>query len=54
MGALGLRGTVFASATTELALKTDLMWVRTTSAATHPAPGLALRVGSVVKPEPGR
>ena len=34
MGALGLRGTVFANAATELALKTDLMWVRTTSAAT--------------------
>ena len=34
MGALGLRGTVFASVTTELALKSDLMWVRTTSSAT--------------------
>ena len=34
MGALGLRGTVFANAATELALKSDLMWVRTTSAAT--------------------
>ena len=34
MGALGLRGTVFADATTELALKSDLMWVRTTSSAT--------------------
>ena len=34
MGALGLRGTVFANAATEVALKTDLMWVRTTSAAT--------------------
>ena len=34
MGALGLRGTVFANATTELALKSDLMWVRTASAAT--------------------
>ena len=34
MSALGLRGTVFANATTELALKSDLMWVRTTSAAT--------------------
>ena len=34
MGALGLRGTVFADAATELALKSDLMWVRTTSAAT--------------------
>ena len=34
MGALGLRGTVFASATTELALKSDLMWVRTASSAT--------------------
>ena len=34
MGALGLRGTVFASVTTELALKSDLMWVRTASAAT--------------------
>ena len=34
MGAMGLRGTVFANAATELALKTDLMWVRTTSAAT--------------------
>ena len=34
MGALGLRGTVFADAATELALKSDLMWVRTTSSAT--------------------
>ena len=34
MGALGLRGMVFANATTELALKSDLMWVRTTSDAT--------------------
>ena len=34
MGALGLRGIVFANATTELALKSDLMWVRTTSSAT--------------------
>ena len=34
MGALGLRGTVFANAATELALKSDLMWVRTASAAT--------------------
>ena len=34
MGALGLRGIVFADATTELALKSDLMWVRTTSSAT--------------------
>ena len=34
MGALGLRGMVFANATTELALKSDLMWVRTTSSAT--------------------
>ena len=35
MGALGLRGTVFANATTELALKSDLMWVRTASSATE-------------------
>ena len=34
MGALGLRGAVFANATTELALKSDLMWVRTASSAT--------------------
>ena len=34
MGALGLRGTLFASATTELALKSDLLWVRTASEAT--------------------
>ena len=34
MGALGLRGIVFADAATELALKSDLMWVRTTSSAT--------------------
>ena len=34
MGALGLRGTLFASATTELALKSDLLWVRTASDAT--------------------
>ena len=34
MGALGLRGMVFANATTELALKSDLMWVRTASSAT--------------------
>ena len=34
MGALGLRGTLFASATTELALKSDLLWVSTASEAT--------------------
>ncbi len=31
MGALGLRGVVYASARTELALKTDALWVRTAS-----------------------
>ena len=31
MGALGLRGTLFASATTELALKSDVLWVSTAS-----------------------
>ena len=31
MGALGLRGVVYASASTELALKTDALWVRTSS-----------------------
>ena len=40
MGALGLRGTVFASATTELALKSDLMWVRTASSATEGLAGV--------------
>ena len=34
MGALGLRGTLFASATTELALKSDVLWVSTASDAT--------------------
>ena len=34
MGALGLRGTLFAGATTELALKSDLLWVSTASEAT--------------------
>ena len=37
MGALGLRGTVYASEHTELALKSDALWVRTASA---DAPGL--------------
>ena len=32
MGALGLRGVVYAGAHTELALKSDAMWVRTSSA----------------------
>ena len=31
MGALGLRGVVYASVSTELALKTDALWVRTSS-----------------------
>ncbi len=31
MGALGLRGVVYASASTELALKTDALWVRSSS-----------------------
>ena len=35
MGALGLRGIVFANAATEMALKSDLMWVRTASSATE-------------------
>ena len=43
MGALGLRGAVFANATTELALKSDLMWVRTASSATA---GLAAVAGA--------
>ncbi len=34
MGALGLRGVVYANAHTELALKSDAMWVRTASAET--------------------
>ena len=34
MGAAGLRGVVYASAATELALKSDALWVRTTSAET--------------------
>ena len=34
MGALGLRGVIYASAGTELALKTDALWVRTSSDAT--------------------
>ena len=37
MGALGVRGVVYASAVTELALKSDALWVRTASAG---APGL--------------
>ena len=37
MGALGLRGIVYATQSTELALKSDALWVRTTSDA---APGL--------------
>ena len=37
MGALGLRGTVYASEHTELALKSDALWVRTSS---EDAPGL--------------
>ena len=37
MGALGLRGTVYASERTELVLKSDALWVRTASA---DAPGL--------------
>ena len=37
MGALGLRGIVYATQSTELALKSDTLWVRTTSDA---APGL--------------
>ena len=35
MGALGLTGTLYATDTTELALKSDVLWVRTASAATH-------------------
>ena len=42
MGALGVRGTVYASATTELALKSDVLWVSATSAA---ADGLAATTG---------
>ena len=34
MGALGLTGTVYATDTTELALKSDVLWVRTASEAT--------------------
>ena len=34
MGAAGVRGIVYASAATELALKSDVLWVRTTSEAT--------------------
>ena len=37
MGALGLRGVLYASASTELALKSDALWVHTSSA---DAPGL--------------
>ena len=40
MGALGLRGAVFANATTDLALKSDLMWVRTASSATEGLAGV--------------
>ena len=35
MGALGLRGVVYAGAATELAVKTDALWVRTSSPATQ-------------------
>ena len=37
MGALGLRGTVYASERTELVLKSDALWVRTSS---EDAPGM--------------
>ncbi len=42
MGAFGVRGTVYASATTKLALKSDVLWVSTTSAAVD---GLAAATG---------
>ena len=35
MGALGLRGVIYASANTEMALKSDALWVRTSSEETH-------------------
>ena len=35
MGALGLTGTLYATDTTELALKSDVLWVHTASKATH-------------------
>ena len=41
MGALGLRGVVFASAHTELALKSDALWVRTASEETDGLQGAA-------------
>ena len=42
MGALGLRGTLYASAATALALKSDLLWTSTASTATA---GLAAATG---------
>ena len=41
MGALGLRGVVYASAHTELALKSDALWVRTASRETDGLQGAA-------------
>ena len=35
MGALGLRGVIYASANTEMALKSDALWVRTSSEEAH-------------------
>ena len=35
MSALGLRGVIYASANTEMALKSDALWVRTSSEETH-------------------
>ena len=41
MGAAGLRGVLYAGAATQLALKTDALWVRTASAATDGMQGAA-------------
>ena len=45
MGAAGLRGVVYAGAETELALKTDALWVRTTSAETEGMAGAGADTG---------
>ena len=45
MGALGLRGVVYASVNTELALKTDALWVRTTSGETRGLQGAGAETG---------
>ena len=47
MGAVGLRGVVYAGAATELALKADALWARTTSKATNGMQGAAADTGRI-------